>query len=120
MTMADIDKTKWNLQYFLTGDGLKDWWKAAGNLWRGLAIIAGLVAFTVGAQTVIGWFIKPQQNINKPTVVVTPFSRVDKIDQTSTQISISEKTWEVGVGGGGLRYDNKDGICAFGWVKKKF
>ena len=120
--MADvIDKNKFNLSYFFSGDGLKDWWKAAGMFWRIIVIILALIALTVGAQTVIGWFIKPQQNVNKPHVIVTPFAKVEKIDQTSTQVNVSpEKPWELGAGIGALRFDNKDGVLVgFNFANKE-
>jgi hypothetical protein len=59
-------------------------------------------------------------NIHKPTCTVLPFAKVEKLDQTSTQVLIEEKTWEVGLGGGILNWDNKSGMFAGGWVKKKF
>jgi len=65
------------------------------------------------------FFGKPNKQINKPVAVA--IGRVEKgaIDQTSTQIQLNEKDWEIGVGAGGLQYDNKNGVCLFGFVKKK-
>ncbi len=111
---------KFNLLYFFKGAGLEDWWKALGLGWRLLVIGVGVIVLLSGARTVVGWFIKPQQNVNKPTVVVTPFARVDKIDQTSTQISMNEKSWELSLGMGVMRYDNKDGVIVGATIKRKF
>jgi len=66
-------------------------------------------------------FFPTKSNVNKPVTVVTPFAKVEKIDNTSTQISVEkERQFEVGLGGGGLRYDNKDGVFVGGWGKWKF
>lgn len=111
---------KFNLLYFFKGAGIEDWWKALGMFWRIIVVIFLIILMTSGIRTVIGWFIKPQQNVNKPTVITTPFSHVDKIDQTSTQISMTEKTWEAGFGGGVIRYDDKDGIGAWSWIRKRW
>jgi hypothetical protein len=60
-------------------------------------------------------------NVNKPMTVITPFARVGKIDNTSTQTVIEkEKPWEVGAGVGVLRYDNKDGWIVGAEIKRKF
>lgn len=68
------------------------------------------------------FFPKPKQQVNKPVTVVLPFGRVEKggIDQSNTQISLDEKLNEVGIGVGGLRYDDKDGAFAGVWYKRKF
>jgi hypothetical protein len=66
-------------------------------------------------------FFPTKSNVNKPVTIVTPFAKVEKIDNTSTQISVEkEKSFEVGAGGGGLRYDNKDGMFFGGWGKWRF
>ena len=109
-----------DLLYFFKGEGLKDWWKALGMGWRLLVIAISIITLLTGVRTVVGWFIKPQQNVNKPTVVVTPFAKVDKIDQTSTQISMTEKAWEAGIYFGGIRYDNKDGVMIGCSLKRKW
>ena len=114
--MAD----KFDLKYLFTGEGLKDWYKALGAGWRLVVIFVAIVTIVTGVRSVIGWFVKPQQNINKPSVIITPFARVDKIDQTSTQISMNEKTWETGLFGGGVRWDNKDGVFFGCSIKKRW
>jgi hypothetical protein len=66
-------------------------------------------------------FFPTKSNVNKPVTVVTPFAKVDKIDNTSTQISVEkEKSFEVGVGVGAGRFDNKDGYMGGIWGKWKF
>ena len=44
-----IDKTKFNLGYFIKGEGAKDWFKALGNGWRFSVILLGvaLLGFTI-------------------------------------------------------------------------
>jgi Na+(H+)/acetate symporter ActP len=66
-------------------------------------------------------FFPTKSNVNKPVTIVTPFAKVEKIDNTSTQISVEkEKSFEVGVGAGVLRYDQKDGYFGGAWGKWKF
>ena len=115
--MIETDKTKFSLNYLIAGEGIKDWYKALGNGWR-IAVIVTLGAFLILG--IRGCFVKQPQNINKPHVIVTPFAKVEKIDQTSTQISMTEKTWEAGLGGGAITYDNKSGVGVWGWLKKKW
>ena len=65
-------------------------------------------------------FPKKDTQANNPKVVVTPFARVDAIDQTNTQIDMSEKPWEVGIGVGVVQYDNKAGMMAGAFVKRRW
>jgi len=116
-----MDKSKFDLKYLLIGEGAKDWYKALGNGWRLALIGIVLILIIAGGITIKNFlFPKPSQNVNKPTAVALPFSKVDKIDQTSTQILMEEKSWEAGVGGGVITYDNKAGMAVGGWVKKKW
>jgi len=66
------------------------------------------------------FFRKVPQNVSNQKVVVTPFAKVDKIDQSSIQVMVEEKTWELGIGVGAVTYDNKSGAMAGVWVKKKW
>jgi len=64
---------------------------------------------------------KPQTQVNKPTAVVIGKAMAGAIDQTSTQIKVDgEKPWEIGIGAGGFRWDNKDGYGGFVTVKRRF
>jgi hypothetical protein len=89
---------------------------------------AGYVVISIGVVLIImGFFAvwrflfpKPASNIHKPTAIVTPFAKVEKIDQSSQQVLVEEKPWEVSVGGGVLRYDNKDGFIGGLMVRRKF
>jgi len=83
------------------------------------AIFIGLIIF-LGIAVWRFFFHKPQQNVNKPTVVVTPFAKVDKIDQSNMQVLMNEKAWEVGLTGGVFNYDNKSGAAGFVTLKRKF
>jgi hypothetical protein len=66
-------------------------------------------------------FFPTKNNVNKPVTTVLPFAKVDKIDNTNTQISIErEKPFEVGAGVGGGRIDDKDAYGAMVWGKIKF
>ena len=64
---------------------------------------------------------KPQTQVNKPTAVVIGKAEKGAIDQTSTQIKVEgEKNWEVGVGVGAGRYDDKDAYGGMIFVKRRF
>jgi hypothetical protein len=61
------------------------------------------------------------KQVNKPHAIVIGKAMAGAIDQTSTQIKVDgEKPWEVGVGVGGFRYDQKDGYGGFVTVKRRF
>ena len=66
------------------------------------------------------FFRKEKTQISSQRVITTPFSHVDKIDQSSVQVRIEEKTWEAGIGVGVVNYDNKSGAFAGIMVKKKW
>jgi hypothetical protein len=108
--MEKFDLVKWL-------KGLIDpvtWSKSVMYLVMGAVIVFALVC-------VKSYFFPTKKNINKPVTTVLPFAKVDKIDNTNTQITVEkEKAFEVGVGGGVLRYDNKDGWIGGGWGKYKF
>lgn len=65
-------------------------------------------------------FPKPDKQTNKPTSIIIGKAEKGAVDQTNTQVLISEKPWEAGVGGGALRYDNKDGWFGGAWIKRKW
>lgn len=108
---------KFDLGYFIKGSGLEDWWKALGLGWR-LIVFGVFIFFLISG--IRGCFVKEPKNVNKPHVVVTPFAKVEKIDQSNVQVSIDEKTWEVGIGAGALTFDNKNGGLIGGWVRRRF
>lgn len=81
----------------------------------GTALIAVLVY--------MAWFTffrKVPQNVSNQKVVVTPFAKVDKIDQSSIQVMVEEKKWEAGIGVGVIQYDNKSGAFAGVILKRKW
>ena len=106
-----------SLKYFLLGKGLPDWFSAWGSGWRIILTIILLFFLISGIR---GCFVKEPKNINKPHVIVTPFAKVEKIDQSNVQVSVEEKPWEVSLGGAVLRFDNKDGVLVGGMIKRKF
>ena len=65
-------------------------------------------------------FPKPDKQVNRPTSIIVGKAEKGAVDQTSTQVLVTEKPWEVGLGAGALRYDNKDGGFVGGWIKRKF
>jgi hypothetical protein len=83
-------------------------------------IIGSIIFFMLVC--VKNFFFPPKKMVNKPVAVVLPFAKVEKgaIDQSNTQISLDEKLNEVGLYGGGLRYDNKDGVFVGASYKRKF
>lgn len=110
-----------DLKYLIKGSGAEDWYKALGNGWRIVVIgILALLLIAGGMQVWNFFFPKKSGNINKPTAITLPFSRVGNIDQTSTQVLIEEKSWELGLGGAAITYDNKSGLVVGGWVKRKW
>ena len=115
------DKTKFSLSYLLAGDGIKDWWKAWGTGWRLVVTILIVVLLLTGAVRVYSFiFPKAKQNVSQQRIIALPGSTIGAVDMKTIQVSVEEKTWEVGVGGGVLNYDSKNGAAAFGWVRKRF
>ena len=99
------------------------WYKAFGIGWRLFLVVIVIVIIIAGGVTIKNFFFpKPSQNIHQPSVVALPFSTIEQgaIDQRSTQILMEEKSWEAGVGGGVVTYDNKAGTMLGGWIKKKW
>lgn len=81
----------------------------------GTALIAVLVY--------MAWFTffrKVPQNVSNQKVVVTPFAKVDKIDQSSIQVMVEEKTWSADVLVGAVNYDNKSGAFVGFKIGKKW
>ena len=119
--MAEDNKDQFNLKYLIAGNGKKDWYKALGNGWRIAAIGVVVILLVAGGMQVWNFFFpKKSGNVNNPHTVVLPFAKVDKIDQTSTQVLIEEKAWELAVGAAGITYDNKSGLLVGGWLKRKW
>lgn len=80
------------------------------------AVVIGIIALTIWK----AWFEKKPANVSNQRVVVTPFAKVEKIDQSSIQVMVEEKTWELGIGVGVLNYDNKNGAFAGVMIKKRW
>lgn len=86
-------------------------------------VVIGIVVLLLIMGGVSIWrffFPKADKQINNPRVIVTPFAKVEKIDQANTQILLSEKPWEAGAGVGGFQYDNKTGVLLGVWAKRKW
>jgi hypothetical protein len=64
----------------------------------------------------------PSKSItNKPHAIAIGHVEAGAVDQRSTNIVVEkEKAFEVGAGGGVMRYDDKDGAFFGGWGKWKF
>lgn len=116
-----MSEERFDLKKWIAGDGVKDWWRATGDALRLVIIAVVAILLVVVCMNVYRFFFpKKNPNINKPTVITTPFSHIDKLDQSNVQVSIDEKPWEAGVGVGALQYDNKSGAFAGGWIRRKW
>ena len=114
--MAEIDKTKFNLSYLISGDGIKDWWKAWGGGIRLLITIIIITLLGMGAFATYRFFFpKPTSNVNKPTINVGQGGT-----SNYTVIQNKEHNWETDIFGGGLRYDNKDGYFIGGKISYRW
>jgi hypothetical protein len=116
------EKKSFDLKYLFTGDGIQDWWKALGYTWRIGVIVIIIVLFIAGGMAIWRFFNPAKsQNVNKPVAIALGKVEKGAIDQTSTQVMIEkEKAWEVGIGGGGIYYDEKTGVFGGGWIRKRF
>jgi len=85
-----------------------------------IIVIVGVITLSGAYNLYRFFFPKKQRMTNNPKVTALPFSKIEKIDQTSTQILLEEKSWELGMGAGGLNYDNKAGSIVGLWVKRKW
>lgn len=113
--MADIEKfdpIKW-IKGFANPT---TWGKAIVYLIIGGAIIFVLVCVKNF------FFPKKDTQVNRPIAYIAPFAKAEKgaISQDNTQVLVTEKPWEVGVGVGAGRFDNKDGYGGFLTVKRKW
>ena len=89
---------------------------------------AGYVLITIATVLlVVGgvslWrFIFPvaDKQIYKPRAFVVGKVEAGGIVQSSEQTLVTEKPWEISVGGGVVRYDQKDGYFGGVMVKRKF
>jgi membrane protein implicated in regulation of membrane protease activity len=112
--MANVPE-KFDIKKWLSGFASPVSWS------KDIKTIVVLALVLVGAYSLwYTFFRKEPKNINNQRVTTTPFSHVDKIDQSNTQVNFEEKSWEVGVGVGAVTYDNKNGAFGGVWVKKKF
>ena len=63
----------------------------------------------------------PDTQVSKTQALAIGKVEKGAITQTSTQIKVDgEKPWEIGIGAGGFRWDNKDGYGGFVTVKRRF
>jgi hypothetical protein len=89
-----------------------------------LGITLAILLLLMGAYSIYRFFFPTKTgNNSRQVVITTPFSKVDTggINQSNTQTVIEkEKPWEVDVFGGGVRYDNKDGVFFGGKIGRKF
>ena len=83
-----------------------------------LVMGAVIVVVIVGVKNL---FFPNKSITNKPHALVIGKAEKGAIDQTSTNIVVEkEKSFEVGIGVGVVRYDDKDGGIVGGWGKWKF
>ena len=85
-----------------------------------LITIAGVLLIVGGVSLWRFIFVPKSTQSHKPTAVVMPGAKIEKLDQSSQQILVEEKPWEVSLGAGVLRYDNKDGWIGGAVIKRKF
>jgi len=112
---------KFDLKYFIFGEGAKDWWRSAGDGIRLALIIAVIMGVILVGINIWNFFMpKPAQNVHKPTVVVLPGAKVDKLDMSSTQLLVEDKPWEAGIGGGAITFDNKNGAFMGAWARRRW
>lgn len=82
-------------------------------------IMIGAILFVLVALK--NTFFPSRAITNKPQALVIGKAEKGAIDQTSTNIVVEkEKAFEVGLGVGAVRYDNKDGGIVGGWGKWRF
>ena len=93
------------------------WYKVAG-----IGIKAGIVVLIlIGCLSLWRFFFPAaDKQINRPRTYVLPGAKVDKIDQSNVQVLLEEKKWAISLGGGALRWDNRDGAFAGFWVTRKW
>lgn len=87
-----------------------------------IGLTAGALILLLGVTQLWTFFFGSRNTqTNKPKVIgaALPGSTVS-IDQANTQIDLSERPWEVGIGVGALRYDQKDGYIVGLTLKRKF
>ena len=88
--------------------------------WGKAFIYIGIFFVLVAVKNFI---IPPKTNVSKPTNVIMPFAKLETgaISQPTTQTTIEkEKSFEVGGGVAGMRYDNKDGVMVGIFGKYRF
>jgi hypothetical protein len=89
-----------------------------------VGIILVVVLLLVGGVSLWRFFFNPKDaNVNKPTFVAMPFSKVEKdaVNQSNSQTTVQKDfPWEVDLFGGGVQYDNKNGVFFGGKVGRKF
>ena len=110
-----MDGEKFDIKKFLTGFiNPTTWSKTVVYM-----ITAGCILFVLFC--VKNTFFPSKTITNKPHALVIGKAEKDSINQSSVNVSVEkEKPFEVGVGGGVLRYDQKDGAFAGAWGKYKF
>ena len=91
----------------------KTWGKSVVYL-----VMAGCILFVL--LCLKNTFFPSKSIVNKPHALAIGSVAAGAIDQRSTNIVVKDSDWEVGLGGAGITYDNKNGALVGGWVKKKF
>lgn len=109
-------------KYLFAGEGIKDWWKALGALWRIVVIIIIFVFFVCGFVTLKNvLFPPPGDNVHKPWIIALPGSTVTNPDLHSEQkMEQKKRPWWMPIpyifgegavrtrssGGGGIKFDD--------------
>jgi len=89
--MNEIDKSKFNLRYFVTGEGWKDWFKSWGLGWR---LIITLLAILFVATTLWrAYFTKNQTQSQKMVVYPFSFSTITFSPQQEQKQEIKKRPW---------------------------
>ena len=89
--MNEIDKSKFNLRYFVAGDGWKDWFKSWGLGWR---LIVTLLALLFVATTIFkGCSPKTQTQSQQMTVWPFSFSTITYSPQQQQKQEIKKRPW---------------------------
>lgn len=85
-----------------------------------LITIAGILLVVGGVSLWRFIFVPKDSQVHKPRAIVLPLGKIEKLDQSSQQILVEEKPWEVSLFGGVFRWDQKDGYGGGIKVTRKF
>lgn len=113
------NKEKFSLNYLLTGDGAKDWYKAWGSGIRLLITITILTLMGLGIWGIYRYFFPKPKPISQTTNI-----SMDKDNKGNVTIinkaNSEEKLNEIGIFGGGIYFDDKPGGFAGIGLKRRF